>query len=1140
LQNSTQTVLSSGVGVKVVSKANMVSFYFVLVLFLVSCACPGGKEYRSLDGERVNELKARFAQMTEKEFESFSKDLNLAKEFLPRQVILKFKEGTSLSKIEETLGVLGAIKRYRFKSTALLLNIPQAITKTDILAIVAALNEVESVDFAAPNGILKVSAVPNDPELNNQREFNKIRARQAWDITTGSHDVLVGVIDTGVDYRHPDLVDNIWTNRGETGTDIEGNDKATNGIDDDNNGYVDDLHGYDFINNDNDPMDDFGHGTHVAGTIGASGNNEIGIAGLNWRVGIVPLKFIGADGGGSEADAIKAIEYAAQMGISITNNSWGGVGYNQALKDAIEAYGTKGGLFVAAAGNFSVDNDAINFFPANYELDNIISVAAVDNDDNKPAFSNWSANKVHIAAPGVDILSLAASGTRETLTRMSGTSMAAPHVAGTAALIKSVYPEIDYRAIKNRIVFGGDQVTQLMSPTYEYNFFRPDFYPIDKPLVKGGRRLNVERSLEADLTPPGETSGLRVSFSGLTSLEVQFQMSGDDRTSGQASGYLARVTSTPMVNPEDWFSEAPIELNHVSTLTQGTLRAEISGLTILQKGYITLRAVDNVGNLGPHSVSIPFELSEPEVLLANDGESDEGINSSDLFFWSQPFIQEEVSGRGKVWAGQYGENYLEFTQNIEVQHPDVVLQFETKLDCRSIFEKAMVEIRINEETDPFSHYNQWNPERGAYDWFESPKWRMLGWYSAPKCNWATVSFPLRNKLKVGDKVRFRFWYRGGGIPGDGYDGWWLDDIKLLGPGVAEKPTGFVATQTSEISPYVLKWNDNSNGETHFEIRSVVPGSNNLGTLIAETPGNTNQYETGQSTVEPNLRVRACNGMVCSELSDPISVMAPPPRLTSISPLAGPLAGGNTLTVFGAGFLPGAIIRMRGLDCLNSVRVSSTEMTCVLPPRDAGSYSVAVVNLDSQRAALPLAYTYQGAPAVASISPSLGRTSGGDLLTIKGTGFVAGATVRIGPNLCTSVTVLSANQIQCKTPANAERNYNIGVTNSDGQMSPATSAGLFRVVASKWVATNGGACSSVCRSVGLFSRLSPEGSYCTSGEMIPASAVGKVIYRNGCWPFKDCRSQGTRSAIQASQYCYGASQKRDKSKSDITMGCFCGL
>jgi hypothetical protein len=216
------------------------------------------------------------------------------------------------------------------------------------------------------------------------------------------------------------------------------------------------------------------------------------------------------------------------------------------------------------------------------------------------------------------------------------------------------------------------------------------------------------------------------------------------------------------------------------------------------------------------------------------------------------------------------------------------------------------------------------------------------------------------------------------------------------------------------------------------------------------------------------------------------------------------------------------------------------MTCVLPPRDAGSYSVAVVNLDSQRAALPLAYTYQAAPSINSISPSVGKTSGGDLLTINGTGFVAGAAVRVGPNPCASVTVISANQIQCKTPANAEKNYNVWVTNTDGQMSSATSAGLFRMVAPKWVATNGGACSSVCSSVGLFSRLSPEGSYCTSGEMIPASAVGKVPYRFGCWPFKHCRSQGTRSAIQVAQYCYGASQKRDKSKSDITMGCFCGL
>lgn len=1206
-------------------------FFTSLAYLFTSCACPGGKEYRSLDGERVNELKARLSQMTEKEMESFSKDLNLAKEFIPRQVILKFKEGTSLSKIEETLGALGAFKSYQFKSKALLLTIPDAITKSDVIAIVAALNEVESVDYAVPNGILKVSAVPNDPELNNQSDLNNIRAQKAWDITTGSHDVLVGIIDTGVDYLHPDLVENIWTNRGETGFDTEGNDKATNGIDDDNNGYVDDLHGYDFINNDNDPMDDYGHGTHVAGTIGASGNNGIGVAGINWRVGIVPLKFIGADGGGSEADAVKAIEYATQMGITITNNSWGGLGYNQALKDAIEAYGKKGGLFVAAAGNNSTDNDIVTFFPANYELDNIISVAAVDDKDEKPDFSNWGPSKVDIAAPGVNILSLAVSGSGNTLARMSGTSMAAPHVTGAAALIRSVYPNSDYRALKTRIIFGADQVSQLLSPSYSYDFYHRDNYPIDKPLVRGGRRLNIQKSLESDVVPPGLVDGLRIVFSGLTSLELRFQVAGDDGASGEASGYLAVVSSQSITREEDWLKEKTIELSHVAVRPSGLLGAEISGLSVLQKGYVTIRSVDNAGNVGRLNSSIPFEMAKPTVLFMSDGESYDGINSSELFFWTQPFKQEEIAGRGKVWSDSPnenrgdGNNYMEFTQNIEVPHPDVVLQFDTKLDCTAVYERAMVEIRINEETDPFSSYSVWNPERGAYDWLPSPNWKMLGVYSAPKCDWSRVTIPLRNKLKVGDKVRFRFWYKGSGDPKDGHDGWLIDDIKLIAPGNPEKPTNFRAMQTSESSPYTLRWNDNSSGETRFEIRSFPNSSTDGGTLVAETEVNNNQYELGQTTVDPNLKVRACNGIICSDWSNSVQIMAPPPRVISISPTAGPLAGGNALTVTGAGFLPGAVVRIHGIDCPNSVRVSATQMTCTPGSREAGMYNVAVLNPDSQRGALASAYSYQAAPtilsisptagplaggntltvtgsgflpgavvriqgvdcpnsmrisstqmscvlsaktagtynvavvntdlqrsvltgaynyqavpSVSSITPTVGRTAGGELITINGTGFLPGAVVKVGAQLCTSVTVVSSNQIQCRAPANAERSYNIWVTNFDGQVSIASATTLFRVFSPKWVATNGGACSSVCSSVGLFSRLSPEGSYCTSGEMIPASAVGKVTYRNGCWPFRDCRSQGTHSAVQVNQYCYGASQKRDKSKSDITMGCFCDL
>jgi len=264
------------------------------------------------------------SKMTNKQLDSFIRDFRLAKEFLPRQVIVKFKDGTDLEKVQETLSALKATQIHQFKtSKALLLKIPEAITRTDVLAIVAALNEVQSVDYAVPNGILKVSAVPNDPAYPNQDDLIQVRSEGAWEVTKGSRDVLVGIIDTGIDYQHSDLVDNIWTNEGEVGTDADGNDKSTNGIDDDNNGYVDDIHGYDFINNDNDPMDDSGHGTHVAGTIGATGNNGTGMTGINWRASLVPLKFIAADGSGSEADAIKAIEYATQMNIPITNNSWG-------------------------------------------------------------------------------------------------------------------------------------------------------------------------------------------------------------------------------------------------------------------------------------------------------------------------------------------------------------------------------------------------------------------------------------------------------------------------------------------------------------------------------------------------------------------------------------------------------------------------------------------------------------------------------------------------------------------------------------------------------------------------------------------------------------------------------------------------
>lgn len=294
------------------------------------------------------------------------------------------------------------------------------------------------IDSCEPNYVFKTAKNTNDSYMSYLDDAMKKSARvsDAWDITTGSKSILVAVIDTGVDYNHPDLADNIYTNPKE----IPGNK-----IDDDKNGYVDDVHGYDFANNDGDPMDGNGHGTHCAGTIGAVGNNMLGVAGINWHVTILPVKFLGDDGSGSTTNAIKAIDYAVQSGAKVLSNSWGALlAYSAPLLKAIKRAEAAGVTFVAAAGNDGINNEKYPTYPASYDASNIISVAAIDPATGLLAsFSNYGSKSVDIAAPGVNILS---TYPNSGYAFMSGTSMATPHVAGALALMLSLKPDLTFDA----------------------------------------------------------------------------------------------------------------------------------------------------------------------------------------------------------------------------------------------------------------------------------------------------------------------------------------------------------------------------------------------------------------------------------------------------------------------------------------------------------------------------------------------------------------------------------------------------------------------------------------------------------------------------------------------------------------------
>jgi subtilisin family serine protease len=392
-------------------------------------------------------------------------------------VLVKFKANTMAGQAAAAIQSVGGVETGMVGGQVHVVKVPAGTVE----AAVAVLSRSSQVSYAEPNFEYRASErVPNDPMfsqlwgLKNTGQTGgtpgaDIKATFAWDFTQGTSSVVVGVVDTGVDYTHPDLKNNIWNNPGNVG------------------GCPAGTHGYNAVLRTCDPLDDnlgIWHGTHVSGTIGAQGNNSLGVAGVNWTSSIMGLKFLTAGGLGFTADAVAAIDFAVQakrqgVNLRVLSNSWGGGGYSQALADEIQLAANNDILFVVAAGNDGTDNDSAATYPCNYSVSNIVCVAATNDRDDMASFSNYGATSVHLGAPGVNILSTSFAGNYQSL---SGTSMATPHVSGAAALILAQ----GYRTVadlKSRLLASVDHRPALSGKT-----------------VTGGR-LNVCKGITGCVSP---------------------------------------------------------------------------------------------------------------------------------------------------------------------------------------------------------------------------------------------------------------------------------------------------------------------------------------------------------------------------------------------------------------------------------------------------------------------------------------------------------------------------------------------------------------------------------------------------------------------------------------------------------------
>ena len=612
-------------------------------------------------------------------------------EYVPNQVLVRLKN--EVSNLESFAADYGTTVLHHFDLTGLkaskassehlmLLDLKNNLSVAEAMTLMSddpRVSVVESNDIVHSSETTRQSPVePNDLEdslwgLHNHGQDGGISGvdigvKNAWGTTVGSRTgPIVAVVDTGVDYTHQDLKDNIFSNTNEIPND---------GIDNDGNGVIDDTGGYNAGDDNTDPKDDNGHGTHVAGTIGAVGNNGKGVVGVNQQARILPVRFLDAEGAGTTDAAIRALVYASRTGARVVNNSWGGDKYNQLVMDVMA---DSDALFVCAAGNEAYDNDLKAVYPANYDLDNVISVTAHDRSDEFPRFANRGEKTVDLAAPGVDITSTLPKNKYGLL---SGTSMATPHVSGAATLIATARPEVTNEELRFLLMNNLEQL--------------PEKY--GSRIISGGR-LNVGNALERDTVAPGVVKEAKVDQVTSEKISLSWLATGDDGDEGAATAYEVRYTHGHFKSDD---SSEGVPFSQGKRLEVGKPKQanqkETVDFIIPPSGKerhfaLGVVAIDNVLNKGDLTT---LDVAVPAAKVALEDTAD---TQETAFVPSEHWTKVEVEGRGQV-----------FTESPEGDYPadrDAVLtskkfslegyknpqiHFDCKVDVEKKHDKFVVEI----------------------------------------------------------------------------------------------------------------------------------------------------------------------------------------------------------------------------------------------------------------------------------------------------------------------------------------------------------------------------------------------------------------------------------------------------------------